>query len=74
MMMELFAWLEVEPNGDEGQIVTMVPSIGISGPLQSRNRKVAEKLRPIAEKHQKDTGRPVRLAYFVRADTFEELS
>jgi hypothetical protein len=61
---EHWVWLEIQPDGTEGMIVAMHPSIGGMIPLAHRHRDIAEDhFGPIAEKHGKETGRPVRLAH-----------
>lgn len=69
----IYAWTEIDPDGREGVIITLIPIVGISATLQSRRRDIAEKFRPLAQEHNKKTGHTVRLVKFVRAETLEEM-
>ena len=72
-MTELYAWTEIDPAGGEGVIVASLPFLrDMLGPLQHRRREMAERMRPVAELHQRRTGHKVRLVRFVRAETAEE--
>lgn len=70
---ELYAWVEVEPDGREGIIALIRPEFGMTM-LQNRNLDIAQnKMRAFAERHAQRSGRPVRLVKFVRTATVEEL-
>lgn len=71
-MEHIFAWTEVDPEGGEGVIAAAIPMLGnMLGPLQHRDRRIAEMLRPVALAHQQKTGHIVRLVQFDRAVTVE---
>ena len=73
-MQAIYAWTEVDDDGDEGVIMTMVPSLGFAASLHHRRREVVEELfKPYAEAHRKTSGHRVRLVRFARADELEEL-
>ena len=73
-MRAIYAWTEVDENGNEGVIMTMVPELGFSATLQHRRREVAaEYFKPYAEAHRQASGHRVRFVRFVRAEDLEEL-
>lgn len=73
-MEAIYAWTEFDPDGGEGVIITFIPMLGFNATLQSRRLDIAEKLRPVAENHQKTSGHVVRLVKFTRAETLETIT
>lgn len=72
---ETWAWVEKTPDGQEGVLCAEVPFLGIDGPipLQSRQLKLAQVLRSVAQLHADRSGRPVRLVHLVEAEEVERL-
>lgn len=60
----LYAWVEHGPDGRVGVIITMIPSLGIQGPLLSRRLDIALDLGPLASSHAAASGRRVSLREF----------
>ena len=65
MSYELWAWLVQESDGTEGVITAGGLINGTFANLQSRQRALAERMRPLAEAHAEASGRPVRLAHLI---------
>lgn len=57
----LFAWVTRCPDNTVSQVSAYVPSLGANTSLVSRDRRVAEFLRPIAQQHADSSGQRVWL-------------
>jgi hypothetical protein len=59
---EYWAWQVQDPNGEWGAIGLVFDDE--LAPMIVRHRHLAEKVRPIAEEHGRESGKPIRLAHF----------
>lgn len=65
----LWVWVTEEPNGDISQLGGYLPDTKTVASLSTRSREVADKWRPIAERHARGSGQKTWLReYQIVAD------
>jgi hypothetical protein len=68
---EIWAFLTVDSDGDEGVCATRTPS-GVWIPLIAADKELLDSLRPLAERLASENKRTVRLVRFHAKEVLEE--
>lgn len=71
---EIWAFLSVDEEGDEGIVAITSPLTGLMLPLIAADRERLDQLKPMAQRTARDTGRKVRLCKFHQRTEVEELN
>lgn len=67
----LYAWMVEEEDGTEGIIAALVPALGTTVLVTSREH-VARRMKSLAHAHGEAAGRPVRLVRFTRQEVVQD--